>query len=163
LHYKIIKTMCTVSKLCTANCEGRCNVVRGKISRRRSEIEILTEILCLARESPRKTALLYRVNLNHALLNKYLGYLIERGLLVKEEDVYSITDKGYEFLTLSRKLQRLLGREGCADTSYDGLRRDNRQVEHESGVPVAQSVKMEELATEKHPLSRKGQESGESK
>jgi len=124
--------------------------VRGKISRRRSEIEILTEILCLARESPRKTALLYRVNLNHALLNKYLGYLIERGLLVKEEDVYSITDKGYEFLTLSRKLQHLLGREGCADMSHDGSQGGSGHMEHNSARLPARGVEKEGITAEEH-------------
>lgn len=78
------------------------------INRRRSEIEILTEILKMATMDIKKTALLYKANLNHSLLNKYLNFMIEKKLLVRDNDLYSITEKGYEFLVLSRKLQRLL-------------------------------------------------------
>ncbi len=109
---------------------------KSSVNKRRSEIDILTEILRLARENPRKTTLLYRVNLNHTLLNKYLSYLMEKGLLVEQGGVYSITDRGHEFLLLSRKLQKLLEKEEHITTEGE------LPSPHESGLPWHRYIKL---------------------
>jgi len=44
---------------------------------RRSEIEIIGEILSLSRNGARKTEILYQTNMNFSQLQRYLSYLIE--------------------------------------------------------------------------------------
>ncbi|NOZ59706.1 MAG: hypothetical protein GXO66_09075 [Euryarchaeota archaeon] len=147
------------------NCGGV--FVRGKkssINKRRSEIEILTEILKLARENPRKTTLLYRVNLNHNLLNKYLNYLMEKGLLVRQDGVYSITDRGYEFLALSRKLQRLLEKEEYAAGDEEGFPSPEDKLPWHRYIKLLPSdAEVEAFLTERGFLPEKERSGGKEK
>jgi predicted transcriptional regulator len=115
---------------------------KSSINKRRSEIEILTEILQMARRSPKKTTLLYKANLNHNLLNKYLNFLIEKGLLVRDNGVYSITDKGYEFLALSQKLQKLLEKEEIGRFKGNGHSESSQLPAPEDRLPWYRYVKI---------------------
>ena len=48
---------------------------------RRTEIDIMVDILKLTQDGAKKTRILYQANLNQPRLNKYLNYLMENGLL----------------------------------------------------------------------------------
>ena len=74
---------------------------------RRSEIEIICEILNLSRNGAKKTEILYQGNLSYTQLQKYLPFLVEKEIL--EERVvdnggdsscklYGITEKGSSLL-----------------------------------------------------------------
>jgi len=70
----------------------------------RTRMEILASILKVASNGALKTHIMYKANLSHRQLEKYLGFLEETGLLSQAADedrgsrIYRITGKGIEFL-----------------------------------------------------------------
>jgi predicted transcriptional regulator len=70
----------------------------------RTRVEILASILKVASNGALKTHIMYKANLSHRQLERYLGFLEQRGLLAQgvDEDmgnrIYRITDKGCDFL-----------------------------------------------------------------
>jgi predicted transcriptional regulator len=70
----------------------------------RTRVEILASILQVASQGALKTHIMYRANLSHRQLEKYLAFLEERGLLAQGVDadlgnrMYRITEKGFDFL-----------------------------------------------------------------
>ena len=77
-----------------------------KEDRKRSSLEIISEILCIARKGARKTHIVYDANLNFKILEKYLKNLKHKGLLTCPEDTNLIktTEKGEKYL---KKLHQL--------------------------------------------------------
>jgi predicted transcriptional regulator len=67
-------------------------------------MEILASILKVASNGALKTHIMYKANLSHRQLERYLTLLEERGLLAQgvDEDmgnrIYRITEKGFDFL-----------------------------------------------------------------
>lgn len=69
----------------------------------RTRLEILASILKVASNGSLKTHIMYKANLSHRQLEKYLAFLEERALLARITDgnggnFYRITDKGFDFL-----------------------------------------------------------------
>lgn len=70
----------------------------------RTRLEILASMLKVASNGALKTHIMYKANLSHKQLERYLAFLEERGLLAQavDEDVgnriYRITEKGFDFL-----------------------------------------------------------------
>ncbi len=91
-------------------------------SRKRSEIDIMANILSEARKGARKTRIMYRCNLSHRQLKVYLKFLLDMKLLmsVLEEDsktnFYQTTAKGRNFLDAYGKLKELMRADATADT-----------------------------------------------
>jgi predicted transcriptional regulator len=71
-------------------------VPKGK----RAFLEVARDVLEVARQSARPTHIMYRANLNHAQLNRYLHRLIEAGLMTvdPERRMYSLTEQGLRFI-----------------------------------------------------------------
>ena len=77
------------------------------VNKRRSELQIMEEILDLSKKGAKKTEILYQSNTNFAQLEEYLHWLMDKDLL-KEEYVknnsgsqsrlFITTKKGSEFL-----------------------------------------------------------------
>jgi len=74
---------------------------------RRSEIEIMGEILNLSKQGARKTEVLYQVNLSYKQLNDYLNFLLEKDFIfekivddpkINSYKIYETTTRGHEFL-----------------------------------------------------------------
>ena len=70
---------------------------------KRSESEILAQILCSAKNKLKKTHLLYSTNISYSNFIKYFNFLLEKGFIeVKEGNpsgkVYQTTKKGERFL-----------------------------------------------------------------
>ena len=70
---------------------------------KRSESEIIAQILYSAEKEAKKTKLLYDANISYAHFIKYFNFLLEKKFLkVKNTNpnkkVYQITDKGEHFL-----------------------------------------------------------------
>jgi len=67
-------------------------------------VEILVNILSVAHEGALKTHIMYKANLSHTQLDKYLTFLQGNGMLRAVPDPeggksrYEITDKGLSFL-----------------------------------------------------------------
>jgi len=75
----------------------------------RTRVEILANILQVASNRTLKTHIMYRANLSHRQLEKYLSFLETNGMLEQLMDVdgvmkFHVTQKGVDFL---RDYQRL--------------------------------------------------------
>ena len=66
----------------------------------RKKIEIVADILVIARKGAKKTHIMYRGNLSFKLLNVYLETVLRAGLLMvdRENGHYLLTEKGKSFL-----------------------------------------------------------------
>ena len=83
----------------------------------RSRVEILASILNVAEHGSLKTHIMYKANLSHRQLEKYLGFLEQNEMLheiVDEETgtrLYKLTDKGIDFLKDYTRLSNMYGKE----------------------------------------------------
>jgi len=81
---------------------------------RRSRTEVVADILSEGLDGANKTRLMYRCNLNFARFNRYLGELLDAGLVecVNANPgvivLYKTTGKGRELLRVLRKASELL-------------------------------------------------------
>ena len=71
---------------------------------RRSRMDIVVEILDVAKNGVNKTAIVYRTNLNFKLADKYLILLGKQGLLENNSEKYITTEKGNIFLGKAKEL-----------------------------------------------------------
>jgi predicted transcriptional regulator len=75
------------------------------------------EILTLSLNGMKKTHVMYKANLSHNQLEKFLEILIEKNLLTVENNQYITTEKGREFIKEFRELLIILG-ESNAHRQY---------------------------------------------
>ncbi len=66
----------------------------------RSKLQIIAEILEIVRQGAKKTHIMYRANLSYKLLCKYLDEVLDCGLVRVDrgEDCYVVAPKGEKFL-----------------------------------------------------------------
>jgi len=65
----------------------------------RDRLQIIADILFIASKRAKKTQIMYQANLSYRLLCRYLGDVLDAGLVSFEnEDCYVLTKKGKEFL-----------------------------------------------------------------
>jgi len=77
-------------------------------------MDLVRDILNEAKQGANKTRLVYATNLNFKLLEKYLTFLIAKGLVAKSEDggpTYQTTKQGEEFLKHYASLETILKAE----------------------------------------------------
>jgi predicted transcriptional regulator len=86
-----------------------------RLVRKRSDIDIMANILSVTKKGAKKTRIMYKCNLSHSQLQVYLQILSEMGFLSshsKKEGAkpsYFKTDsKGFEFLDAYRVLKGLM-------------------------------------------------------
>jgi len=83
----------------------------------RSRVEILANILNVAERATLKTHIMYKANLSHRQLEKYLGFLEHNGMLLQVLDIetgtrrYKVTEKGIDFLKDYAHLSNAYGQE----------------------------------------------------
>jgi predicted transcriptional regulator len=72
----------------------------GFLSKYRDRIEIIADILNIAKDGARKTQIMYKGNLSYKLLTRYLEVVIGSGLVFfgENSNVYRLTEKGLTFL-----------------------------------------------------------------
>ena len=92
-----------------------------KLDRRRSSLEIIADMLRLGEAG--KTEIMYSVNMSYFQLQKYLGFLLERGLIDKvalgnPSVTYRVTTKGLEVL---RSIDGLLESLNLRDSDDAGM------------------------------------------
>ncbi len=85
---------------------------------KRSRIDIIIDVLDVAKMGVNKTGLVYKANLNFKLANNYLEILQNQGLVEKRLDKYISTDKGKAFLQKAKEVTLYL--EPCVKTSAVG-------------------------------------------
>ena len=74
-----------------------------RISRRRSNIEIIADMLRVGENGAGKTEIMYSANMSYTQIQKYLGYLLTHGFIDKIEVgnpivTYQVTEKGLGLL-----------------------------------------------------------------
>jgi predicted transcriptional regulator len=85
-----------------------------KVNRRRSNIEIIAEMLKVGENGAGKTKIMYNANLSYSQIQKYLGYLISQGFIDKLElgnpsVTYRVTESGLRLLSSISSVVEMLG------------------------------------------------------
>ena len=87
------------------------------VASNRTRVEILASILNVAEHGTLKTHIMYKANLSHRQLEKYLTFLQENGMLLQVADeetdsqLYKVTEKGIDFLKDYSRLSSTYGQE----------------------------------------------------
>jgi predicted transcriptional regulator len=82
--------------------------LKDKFKDRRGSIDIIADILSVAREGAKKTQIVYQTNLNFTRLERYLPPLVDKELINNVDGEYKTTEKGGEFLTDYQKMKEML-------------------------------------------------------
>ncbi len=90
---------------------------RAAVSRRRSSIEIIADMLRAGESGAGKTRIMYSANMSYSQIQKYLGYLMAQGFIDKLEVenqavTYHLTESGSRLLRLINSLMDMLGMRG---------------------------------------------------
>jgi len=85
-----------------------------RVNRRRSDIEIIADMLKVGENGAGKTKIMYNANMSYSQIQKYIGYLISQGLIEKMEIgnpsvTYHVTDSGLRLLRLIDSVKEMLG------------------------------------------------------
>jgi predicted transcriptional regulator len=88
-----------------------------RVNRRRSDIEIIAEMLKVGENGAGKTEIMYSVNMSYSQIQKYLGYLVAEGFVdtIKIGNpcvYYRVTEKGLKLLELLSSVKEMLGLDG---------------------------------------------------
>ncbi len=75
--------------------------------KRRSEIEIIGEILDLSKEGAKKTEILYQSNMSFSQLQHYLSFLLEKNI-VEENNIISDNGRSIKIYVTTEKGNNLL-------------------------------------------------------
>ena len=71
---------------------------------RRSRIDIIVEVLDVAKNGVNKTSIVYKTNLNFRIAERYLKLLEIQGFVENKFDKYITTNKGRVFLEKAREI-----------------------------------------------------------
>ncbi|OGO31058.1 MAG: hypothetical protein A2Z29_08105 [Chloroflexi bacterium RBG_16_56_11] len=86
------------------------------VSRRRSNIEIIADMLRVGESGAGKTEIMYTANMSYSQIQKYLDYLVGHGFIirVKLDDTmvaYQVTESGLRLLKAIDSLMQMLAPE----------------------------------------------------
>lgn len=87
-----------------------------RVNRRRSDIEIIAEMLKVGENGAGKTRIMYGANMSYGQIQKYLGFLVNQGFIdamkIGNPSVnYQVTDSGVKLLKLIKSVIEMLGLE----------------------------------------------------
>lgn len=85
-----------------------------RVNRRRSDIEIIADMLEVGENGAGKTEIMYSANMSYSQIQKYLGYLLGHGFIDRMKMgnpsvTYQVTESGLKLLELISKLKEMLG------------------------------------------------------
>lgn len=84
------------------------------VNGRRSNIEIMADMLRVGENGAGKTEIMYSVNMSYSQIQKYLGFLITRGFITKVKIgnpsvTYQVTELGHKLMRSIDSVTELLG------------------------------------------------------
>ena len=84
------------------------------INRRRSNIEIIGDMLRAGENGAGKTHIMYSANMSYSQIQKYLDFLVNQGFINKVDmgyptATYQVTESGLKLLQLINNLSEMLG------------------------------------------------------
>jgi len=85
-----------------------------RVGQRRSNIEIIADMLKVGENGAGKTRIMYNANLSYSQIQKYLGFLVSHGFINKIEMgnpavTYKVTDSGLKLLNTISNILEMLG------------------------------------------------------
>jgi len=85
-----------------------------RVNRRRSDLEIIANMLKVSENGTGKTRIMYGANMSYSQIQKYLGYLIAQGFideikLGNPSVTYKVTASGLKLLKLIESIKEMLG------------------------------------------------------
>ncbi len=85
-----------------------------RVNHRRSDIEIIADMLKVGENGAGKTEIMYSANMSYAQIQKYLGYLVGQGFIDKMKIgnpcvTYQVTESGLKLLETINTLREMLG------------------------------------------------------
>jgi predicted transcriptional regulator len=89
-------------------------VLAVRVNKRRSDIEIIADMLEVGENGAGKTEIMYSANMSYSQIQKYLGYLTAQGFIDKMKMgnpsvTYQVTDNGLKLLQLINSIKEMLG------------------------------------------------------
>ncbi len=87
-----------------------------KVGQRRSNIEIIADMLKVGENGAGKTRIMYNANLSYSQIQKYLGFLMSQGFIDRIEMgnpavTYQVTDSGLKLLESINNVVEMLSLE----------------------------------------------------
>lgn len=84
------------------------------VSQRRSDIEIIADMLKVGENGAGKTEIMYSANMSYRQIQKYLGYLVAHGFIDRikmgnPSVTYQVTENGVKLLEIISSLKEMLG------------------------------------------------------
>ena len=84
------------------------------MNRRRSNVEIMADMLRVGENGAGKTEIMYSANMSYTQIQKYLGFLLSHGFINKVEVgnpvvTYHVTEKGLGLLRNIDSIMEVLG------------------------------------------------------
>ncbi len=76
----------------------------SKSKNKRGRLDIIIDILEVTKKGAGKTGIVYGVNLNFMLAEKYLALLLENGFVENRQDKFVITEKGRTILEKAKEI-----------------------------------------------------------
>jgi len=85
-----------------------------RLNQRRSNIEIIADMLTVGENGAGKTEIMYSANMSYNQIQKYLGFLMSQGFIDKVEVgnpvvTYQVTKSGLRLLRLITSVKEMLG------------------------------------------------------
>ena len=85
-----------------------------RINNRRSNFEIIADMLRVGENGAGKTEIMYNTNMSYSQIQKYLGFLMSQGFITKVEVgnpvvTYRVTDTGLKLLRSIDSVTEMLG------------------------------------------------------
>jgi predicted transcriptional regulator len=85
-----------------------------RVNRRRSDIEIIADMLKVGENGAGKTEIMYSANMSYRQIQKYLGFLMGQGFIDSMKMgnpsvTYRVTDSGLKLLQLIANIKEMLG------------------------------------------------------
>lgn len=85
-----------------------------RVNRRRSDVEIIADMLEVGENGAGKTEIMYSANMSYRQIQKYLGFLVASGFIDtmkmgNPSVTYQITDSGLRLLQLINTIKEMLG------------------------------------------------------
>jgi predicted transcriptional regulator len=87
---------------------------RPVVGQRRSNIEIIADMLRVGENGAGKTEIMYSANMSYSQIQKYLDYLVNQGFVNKVNIdntmvAYQVTQSGFKLLKTIDNLMQMLG------------------------------------------------------
>ena len=102
-------------RMASLTVEGSNGKTTGARFKNRNRMEIVANLLTIAKSGALKTHLMYRANLSYLMVSEYLGFLTGAELVKERVDedgavkLYQTTPKGLKYLEVYESLQSIAG------------------------------------------------------